>query len=78
MTRVLLYEGRDNKKTFEMLQEEGMFIRLLQLVREKRNEDQMLWSTALDLLYEMTRMQRLRPDDLGAPYLPPSPATPPG
>lgn len=66
VARILLYEGRGTQKTFELMQEEGLFIRLLALVREKREEDRMLWAVSLDLLYEMSRIQRLRADDLGA------------
>lgn len=40
-------------------------MRLIQLVREKREEDRMLWAVSLDLLYEMSRMQRLRREDIG-------------
>lgn len=43
--------------------EEGLFIRLIELVRTKRDEDRLLWSVVLDLMYEMSRMQRLRPQD---------------
>lgn len=43
--------------------DEGLFIRLIELVRTKRDEDRLLWSVVLDLMYEMSRMQRLRPQD---------------
>jgi hypothetical protein len=48
-----------------MMLEEGLFPRLLDLVREKRDEDRMLWNAALDLMYEMSRIQQLRRQDLG-------------
>lgn len=36
------------------------------MVLQKRGEDRILWSVSLDLLYEMSRIQRLRREDLEA------------
>jgi len=62
---VLLYDGRGAQKTFEMMLEEGLFIRLMDLVQKTRDEDRMLWRSLIELLYEMSRIQRLRREDLG-------------
>ncbi|KAH8151591.1 uncharacterized protein LAJ45_04213 [Morchella importuna] len=64
ITNVLLYDGRQHQKTFELMQEEGLFSRLMEMVAQKREEDRILWSSVLDLLYEMSRIQRLRREDL--------------
>lgn len=62
---ILLYDGRGTQKTFEMMLEEGLFIRLMDLVQKTRDEDRMLWRSLIELLYEMSRIQRLRREDLG-------------
>ncbi len=51
---------------FELMKEEGLFLRLVELVKEKREEDRTMWEVALELLYEMSRMQRLKIEDLEA------------
>ncbi|KAG0635261.1 hypothetical protein HOY80DRAFT_1057637 [Tuber brumale] len=63
---ILLYDGRGTQKTFEMMLEEGLFVRLMDLVRKTRDEDRMLWRSLIELLYEMSRIQRLRREDLEA------------
>ncbi|CUS08141.1 unnamed protein product [Tuber aestivum] len=63
---ILLYDGRGAQKTFEMMLEEGLFVRLMDLVQKTRDEDRMLWQSLVELLYEMSRIQRLRREDLGA------------
>ncbi|TGZ85523.1 hypothetical protein EX30DRAFT_26354 [Ascodesmis nigricans] len=60
---ILLFDGRDRKATFEYMLEDNLFGRLVELVRTKRDEDWLLWRVVLDLMYEMSRMQRLRPQD---------------
>lgn len=62
---ILLYDGREAQKVFENLLEEGLFEKLVGIVYEKRGDDPAMWAVALDLLYEMSRMQRLRAQDLG-------------
>ncbi|KAI5806233.1 hypothetical protein EDC01DRAFT_715525 [Geopyxis carbonaria] len=63
---ILLYDGRESQKVFENLLEEGLFERLVAIVKDKREEDPAMWAVALDLLYEMSRIQRLRAQDLDA------------
>lgn len=65
----LLYEGRNNENdvTFEMMQAEGAFPRLVELVRTPSvQEDTRLHQMLLELMYESSRIQRLSGEDLGA------------
>ena len=48
-----------------MMQHEGTFPKLVELVREKYDDDAGLHRLLLELLYEMSRMQRLTREDLG-------------
>lgn len=61
----LLLDGRQNERTFEMMNEEGVFPWLLQLIAENKDDDAGLHRMLLELLYEMSRIQRLRIEDLG-------------
>lgn len=61
----LLFDGRHNETTFEMMNNEGCFPRLLELIQKGRSEDATLHRLLLELLYEMSRMQRLSFEDLG-------------
>lgn len=65
----LLFDGRQNESTFLVMNEEGSFPRLLELLQRK-SDDGDGESTAglhrllMDLLYEMSRVQRVRIEDL--------------
>jgi hypothetical protein len=61
----LIFDGRDNEATFEMMNNEGCFLRLLDLIKQGKHEDARLHRLLLELLYEMSRMQRLSVEDLG-------------
>ncbi|KAL8808428.1 MAG: hypothetical protein Q9223_003814, partial [Gallowayella weberi] len=61
---LLLFDGRDNEATFEMMNEEGTFPRIVELIYEKKDDDDGLHRMLLELLYEMSRIQRLRIQDL--------------
>ncbi|KAB8293158.1 hypothetical protein EYC80_007506 [Monilinia laxa] len=61
----LLFDGRNNEITFEIMNKEGCFPRLLELVKKGNREDPTLHRLLLELLYEMSRMQRLSFEDLG-------------
>jgi len=61
----LIFDGRDNEATFEMMNHEGCFPRLLELIKKGKQEDARLHRLLLELLYEMSRMQRLSAEDLG-------------
>lgn len=60
----LLFDGRQNEATFGMMNEEGVFPRLVELIHLRREENFGLHRMLLDLLYEMSRIQRLRIEDL--------------
>ncbi|KAF2730456.1 hypothetical protein EJ04DRAFT_537223 [Polyplosphaeria fusca] len=64
----LLYDGRNaNDVTFEMMQAEGCFPRLVELVRSAIvQEDTRLHQMLLELMYESSRIQRLSWEDLMA------------
>jgi len=63
---ILLCDGRQNQETFEVMQAEGLFPRLLEVVGSKKAlEDKECRNRLLDVLYEMSRVQRLRWEDLG-------------
>jgi hypothetical protein len=62
---LLLFDGRANESTFEMMQSESGFIRLVDLIRKKRDEAAELHRLLLELLFEMSRVQRLGKEDLG-------------
>ncbi|KAI7284087.1 hypothetical protein KC345_g2527 [Hortaea werneckii] len=61
---VLLYDGRTNDAAFEMMQSEGAFPRLVELVRDRRDDDIGLYRLLLELLFEMSRIQKLGREDL--------------
>ena len=65
---ILFFDGRQNDVTFEMMKEEGGFPRLLELIQEGRDDDAGLHRMLLELLYEMSRIQRLRTEDLSQHY----------
>ena len=62
---ILLFDGRNNEMTFEMMNNEGCFPRLVELVKQGKKDDSRLHRLLLELLYEMSRMQRLSMEDLG-------------
>lgn len=68
---ILLLDGRENEQTFKLMQAEGLFPRLLQLiVKKKAPEDSNCRNHLFNVLYEMIRIQRLRWEDLGRALLP--------
>ncbi|KAF2166324.1 hypothetical protein M409DRAFT_66775 [Zasmidium cellare ATCC 36951] len=61
---LLLFDGRSNETAFEMMQTEGAFPRLVELIRAKRDDDIGLHRLLLELLFEMSRIQKLSREDL--------------
>ncbi|KAL8702771.1 MAG: hypothetical protein Q9201_004047 [Fulgogasparrea decipioides] len=61
---LLLFDGRENEATFELMNEEGIFPRLIELIHKGMDDDAGLHRMLLELLYEMSRIQRLRIQDL--------------
>ncbi|KAL9094847.1 MAG: hypothetical protein Q9165_002796 [Trypethelium subeluteriae] len=64
VTTFLLFDGRANDPTFEMMKDEGTFPRLVELIQSKADDDTGLHRLLLELLYEMSRIQQLGWEDL--------------
>jgi hypothetical protein len=63
---VLLFDGRSSEDTLEMMQQEDIFPRLVELILERADgKDPFLHRLLLIILYEMARIQRLSWSDLG-------------
>ncbi|KAJ5570530.1 uncharacterized protein N7459_009960 [Penicillium hispanicum] len=64
----LLFDGRQNEVALQMMNEEGAFARLLELIQALRRDDSEggagLHRLLMDLLYEMSRIQRVKIEDL--------------
>ena len=61
----LLLDGQHNETTFEMMNREGCFPKLLEWIKQGEKDNAQLHRLLLELLYEMSRMQRLSIEDLG-------------
>lgn len=60
----LLLDGQQDGITFEMMNNEGCFSRLLELVMQGKKDDAHLHRLLLELLYGMSRCQRVCAEDL--------------
>ncbi|KAJ5729936.1 uncharacterized protein N7483_004444 [Penicillium malachiteum] len=64
----LLFDGRQNEEALQMMNEEGVFARLLELIQALRRDEMDggagLHRLLMDLLYEMSRIQRIKIEDL--------------
>ncbi|KAK8069223.1 phospholipid:diacylglycerol acyltransferase [Apiospora phragmitis] len=60
----LLLDGRADETTYREMVNEGCFHRLLELMNGYRDDDPRLYRLLLELMYEMPRFERLRPEDL--------------
>ncbi|KAL2268135.1 hypothetical protein VTJ83DRAFT_2981 [Remersonia thermophila] len=60
----LLLDGRIEENTFRAMIREGCFLRLLELIKSCGSEDPRLHRLLLQLMYEMARIEHLRPEDL--------------
>ena len=60
----LLLDGRSDETVFQRMIEEGCFARLVELINGRRDDDRRLHRLLLELIYEMSRIERLRVDDL--------------
>ena len=70
MAAFLLYDGQKSETTFEMMQQECAFPRLVELIGAwKDDRDPVLHRILLELMYEMGRIQSLSWNDLGKPQL---------
>ncbi|KAK5937575.1 pre-rRNA processing [Knufia obscura] len=60
----LLADARENEQTFEMLNKEGTFPRLVELVAHPREHEEQMHRTLMELMYEVARIQKITNDDL--------------
>ncbi|KAI0453950.1 hypothetical protein F5B21DRAFT_266252 [Xylaria acuta] len=60
----LLLDGRANETTFRKMIEESCFHRLIELINGRKEDDPPLHRLLLELIYEMSRIQKLRVQDL--------------
>jgi len=60
----LLLDGRSDEETFKRMVGEGCFGRLLELIKGCGDRDRRLHRLLLELMFEMSRIERLRPEDL--------------
>ncbi|CAG8191231.1 unnamed protein product [Penicillium olsonii] len=64
----ILFDGRQNENVLQMLNSEGAFARLLELIQAMRRADldgdAGLHRLLMDLIYEMSRIQRVKIEDL--------------
>ncbi|KAL2137958.1 hypothetical protein VTI28DRAFT_7759 [Corynascus sepedonium] len=60
----LLLAGRTEEDTFRAMIHEGCFVRLLELIKNCGGRDGRLHRLLLQLMYEMSRIEHLRPEDL--------------
>ena len=66
---MLLFDGRANEATFDMMQAEGIFPRLVQLIYTEKEDNTGLHRLLLELLFEMSRIQKLTSHDLSGSSL---------
>lgn len=60
----LLLDGRADETTFRMMIEENCFHRLIELINGRKEDDPSLHRLLLELIYEMSRIEKLRTQDL--------------
>jgi hypothetical protein len=66
VTSFLLADARTTERTFELLNDEGAFPKLIELVQTpKQNDEANLHRLLMELLYEMSRIQKISLADLG-------------
>lgn len=61
----LLWDGRQMENTFILMSDLGVFSRLLELIEMGKEDESGLHMLMLKLVYEMSRIQRLRLEELG-------------
>ncbi|PNP37179.1 hypothetical protein TGAM01_v209276 [Trichoderma gamsii] len=61
---LLLLDGHKDEATFPRMIQEACFPRLLELIRQEKDGDPRLHRFLLQLMYEMSRVERLAPEDL--------------
>ncbi|QDS71375.1 hypothetical protein FKW77_002657 [Venturia effusa] len=63
---ILLHDGRASEETLYMMQTEGVFPRLVELIKVWDSRDEQLHRLLLHCMYEMSRIQRLTWEDMSA------------
>ena len=64
-TSFLLADARTTEETFQLLNQEGAFPRLVELVQTpKQDDEEGLHRLLMELLYEMSRIQKISLEDL--------------
>lgn len=61
---ILLHDGRVHEAAFELMQIEGAFRRLVELIRDRQDDVSGIHRLLLELLFEMSRVQKLTREDL--------------
>lgn len=61
---IFLFDGRSDESAFEMMQDEGAFARLVDLISDRRDDAVGLYRMLLELLAEMARIQKLTREDM--------------
>ncbi|KFA72386.1 hypothetical protein S40288_05580 [Stachybotrys chartarum IBT 40288] len=61
---LLLFDGLDDESIFPRMVAESCFPRLLELIKGRRDDDPRLQRLLLQLMYEMSRIERLQIEDL--------------
>jgi hypothetical protein len=65
-TSFLLTDAQTHERTYELLNDEGAFPRLVDLIKSPtRHDDEGIHRTLMELLYEMARIQKIKTNDLG-------------
>lgn len=64
ITCLLLLDGQTEELVFARMIDEACFPRLLELIKARSDDDPRLRRFLLQLMYEMSRMERLRRDDI--------------
>lgn len=64
ITCFLLLDGQANEATFTRMVGEACFPRLLELINGRKERDPRLHRMLLELMYDMSRVERLRTEDL--------------
>ena len=66
ITTFILLDARANDHGFQILNEEGGFSRLVELIANPREHEEGLHRLLMELLYEMSRIQRISVENLCA------------
>ena len=64
----LMADARENEQTFELLNKEGAFPRLVDLIAHPKENEESLHRSLMELLYELSRVQTIANDDLSTCY----------